>query len=211
MSGPDEPSSTSRDPDDWFAEGGSRPSAPPPRRQADERTQETLDEPDWIEGEGETRESAGPPSTPAGLPRGRFALLGAAAFAVIVVIAFAAAGVFSSDKKNPSSAPPTTTEQTTTTQPTTPTTTPATPTTTPSTTVPPLPTGLLKQGTSGADVKAVQQALQAVGQAPGKIDGVFGGQTEQALMSFQQSVGLPADGVYGPQTKAELEKKLKSG
>ena len=210
MSGPDEPSSTSRDPDDWFAEAGSRAPAPPPRRQADERTQETLDEPDWIE--GETRESAGPPTGPAaGLPRGRFALLGAAAFAVIVVIAFAAAGVFSSDKKNPSSAPPTTTEQTTTTQPTTPTTTPATPTTTPSTTVPPLPTGLLKQGTSGADVKALQQALQAVGQAPGKIDGVFGGQTEQALMSFQQSVGLPADGVYGPQTKAELEKKLKSG
>jgi len=205
MSGPDEPSSKSRDPDDWFAEGGSRAPAPPPRRKADERTQETLDDQDWIE--GESRES----TAPAGLPRGRFALLGAAAFAVIVVIAFAAAGVFSSDKKNPSSAPPTTTGQTTTTQPTTPTTTPATPTTTPSTSVPPLPTGLLKQGTSGADVKAVQQALQAVGQAPGKIDGVFGGQTEQALMSFQQSVGLPADGVYGPQTKAELEKKLKSG
>lgn len=209
MSGPDEPSSTSRDPDDWFAEAGSRPPAPPPRRPADERTQETPNEPDWIE--GETQEAAGPPFTPAGLPRGRFALLGAAAFAVIVLIAFAASGVFSSSKKKPTAAPPTTTELTTTTKPTTPTTTPTTPTTTPSTTVPPLPTGLLKQGTSGADVKAVQQALQAVGQAPGKIDGVFGGQTAQALASFQQSVGLPADGVYGPQTKAELEKKLKSG
>ena len=208
MSGPDEPSSTSRDPDDWFAGAGSRPPAPPPRRQTDERTQETNGEPDWVE--GETPESAGPPSTPAGLPRGRFALLGVAAFAVIVLIAFAASGVFSSNKKKPTAAPPTTTELTTT-QRTTPTTTPATPATTPATTVPPLPTGLLKKGTSGADVKAVQQALQAVGQAPGKIDGVFGGQTEQALMSFQQSVGLPADGVYGPSTKAELEKKLKSG
>ena len=133
------------------------------------------------------------------------ALLGLVAFAVIVVIAFFGADVFSSNKG--SKLPPLT--PTATTQPTT--TMPSTITAPPSTTVPTLTSGLLKQGTSGADVKALQHALAAAGHSPDTIDGDFGPKTEQALIAFQQAAGIPADGVYGPQTKAVLEKKLNAG
>jgi hypothetical protein len=210
MAGWDEPSGTSPDPDDWFAAGTSGPLAPPggqadPSREAG-RIQPNAGtaEPDWLK--GETREIGVPPPPPAGLPRGRLALLGVVAFAVIVLIAFAASGLFSSSKKSKS--PPTTTQRQTSTQRTT---TPATTTTPTPAVVPPLPTGLLKQGTTGADVKAVQQTLEATGQSPGTVDGVFGPKTERALIAFQMSAGIPADGVYGPQTKAALEKKLNAG
>jgi hypothetical protein len=202
MSGPDEPRGTSRDPDDWFGDAGLRPPVPPPRQA------EAAAEPDWIE--AETREAAGPPPPPAGLPRWRFALLGAGAFVALVVIAFAASGLFSSSSNDGSA----TTTATTTSQQATTTTPPAT-TTTPTTTqpaaVPTLPAGLLKQGTSGNDVKALQEALKGAGHSPGTIDGVFGPQTEQALIAFQQAAGIPADGVYGPGTKAALEKQLNAG
>lgn len=207
MAGRDEPSGKAADPDDWFAAGGSRPPAPP-GRPAGTRTAGPADDEEWLE--GDTREAAAPSAAPAGLPRGRFALLGVAAFVVIVVIAFAAAGVFSGGKKSSSPPPTTTTNPQTTTQQTP--TTPSTPTTTPTiSTVPTLTSGLLKQGTSGPDVKALQQALASAGHDPGTIDGDFGPKTEQALIAFQQSAGVPADGVYGPQTKAALEKKLRTG
>ena len=204
MSGRDEPSGTSRDPDDWFGDADLRPSAPPPRRAA-----EAAAEPDWIE--GETRETSGPPPPPAGLPRWRFALLGAAAFVALVLIAFAASGLFSSNDGSNSSTTTTTSQQATTTRPTTSPATTTTPTTPKPAAVPTLPTGLLKQGTSGSEVKALQQALAAAGQTPGTIDGVLGPQTAQALIAFQQAAGIPADGVYGPRTKAALEKQLNAG
>ena len=78
----------------------------------------------------------------------------------LVLIAFAASGLFSSDKSSTSSTTTTTLQQSTTTAPVTSpaTTTTATQTTPQSSQVPPLPTGLLKQGTSGNEVKALQQA-----------------------------------------------------
>jgi len=206
MADRDEPSGTSSDPDDWFSDEGPRPPAPPPRRQAGA---EEAAEPAWIE--DETREATGPPPPPAGLPRWRFALLGLAAFVALVLIAFAASGLFSSDKKSTSSTTTTLQQPTTTAPATSPATTTTTPTTPTTPEVPTLPTGLLKQGTSGNEVKALQQALQAAGQSPGTIDGVFGPQTQQALIAFQQSAGIPADGVYGPATKAALEKQLNAG
>ena len=204
MAGRDDPHASAPDPDDWFAPADVHPPAGQRARPADTPSEETIEEPDWLE--GETREAGAPPAPPAGQRRRRWALLGLAALAVSAATAFFGAQVFGGNK-GPKPPPSTTTRPTT--QPTT-TTTPSTITSPPPTTTT-LPSGLLKQGTSGADVKAVQHALAAAGHSPGTIDGDFGPKTELALIAFQQASGIPADGVYGPQTKAALEKKLNAG
>lgn len=62
----------------------------------------------------------------------------------------------------------------------------------------------LKRGSTGPDVKQLQEQLQARGFSPGNIDGTFGGGTEAALIAFQKSEGLLADGVAGPKTLIKL-------
>lgn len=57
---------------------------------------------------------------------------------------------------------------------------------------------LLKFGSRGADVKAVQRALGIT------ADGVFGPQTRAAVRAFQARRGLLVDGVVGPKTRAAL-------
>lgn len=47
----------------------------------------------------------------------------------------------------------------------------------------------------GADVRALQQALNVLGFACGIDDGYFGPHTEAALQQFQENVGLFADGM----------------
>ena len=47
----------------------------------------------------------------------------------------------------------------------------------------------------GADVRALQQALNALGFGCGDVDGYFGPHTEAALQQFQENVGLFADGM----------------
>lgn len=47
----------------------------------------------------------------------------------------------------------------------------------------------------GADVRALQQALNVLGFACGTDDGYFGPHTEAALQQFQENVGLFADGM----------------
>jgi putative chitinase len=63
---------------------------------------------------------------------------------------------------------------------------------------------VLLAGSSGADVTALQQALQAAGFSPGAIDGQFGPGTQAAVIAFQDNHGLAADGVVGPVTAAAL-------
>ena len=53
---------------------------------------------------------------------------------------------------------------------------------------------------SGAAVSGLQQALLDKGFDPGLIDGAFGGGTEAAVIAFQKSEGLLADGIAGPRT-----------
>lgn len=64
---------------------------------------------------------------------------------------------------------------------------------------------MLRQGSSGAEVEALQRALAAKGIDPGPVDGVFGPKTEDAVRRFQQSNALQADGIAGPHTMAVLE------
>lgn len=64
---------------------------------------------------------------------------------------------------------------------------------------------VLKFGSTGSDVVSLQTRLKELGFAPGVIDGNFGAGTRAAVIAFQQSKGLPADGVAGPQTMAALQ------
>ena len=62
---------------------------------------------------------------------------------------------------------------------------------------------LLKNGSSGADVKALQELLNQLG-ATLEVDGQFGGKTEAAVKAFQKKAGIKQDGKYGDQTHAAL-------
>lgn len=63
---------------------------------------------------------------------------------------------------------------------------------------------LVKEGSIGTYVKRIQKALKAKGFDPGVIDGEFGHGTEAAVISFQKSEGLAADGIVGLQTQKAL-------
>ena len=63
----------------------------------------------------------------------------------------------------------------------------------------------LKQGSSGPDVKSLQQKLKDLGFDPKGVDGNFGPGTRDAVIAFQQSKGLQADGIAGPATLAALQ------
>ena len=56
----------------------------------------------------------------------------------------------------------------------------------------------------GDDVLQLQRQLNAVGFDPGRIDGIFGPQTESALQSFQRDAGIPNDAICGPATLQTL-------
>jgi putative chitinase len=63
----------------------------------------------------------------------------------------------------------------------------------------------LSQGSSGPDVQDLQQRLKDLGFDPNGVDGNFGPGTKSALIAFQQSKGLQADGIAGPATMAALQ------
>ena len=55
-----------------------------------------------------------------------------------------------------------------------------------------------------ADTAALQVALRAAGAYLGTIDGLRGPDTDEALVSFQERVGLVPDGIAGPRTRRAL-------
>jgi Transglycosylase-like domain/Putative peptidoglycan binding domain len=57
---------------------------------------------------------------------------------------------------------------------------------------------VVKRGDRGPAVRSIQRALGI------PADGVFGPQTERAVRRFQRRMGLVADGVVGPQTRGAL-------
>ena len=70
---------------------------------------------------------------------------------------------------------------------------------------------VLKEGSKGADVLALQQRLRAMGYYGGSITGNFGSITAQAVMDFQDDNGLSSDGVVGDRTLALLNSTSSSG
>src|SRR5687768_15219828 len=64
---------------------------------------------------------------------------------------------------------------------------------------------VLKPGSAGPDVKALQQKLKALGFDPNGVDGNFGPGTDKAVRAFQQANGLGVDGEVGPGTLAALD------
>jgi peptidoglycan hydrolase-like protein with peptidoglycan-binding domain len=58
---------------------------------------------------------------------------------------------------------------------------------------------LLKQGTKGSTVKALQEKLGVT------ADGQFGAGTAKAVLDYQKKNGLAADGVAGPATLAQMK------
>ncbi|MGJ4851843.1 peptidoglycan-binding protein, partial [Bacillota bacterium Meth-B3] len=68
----------------------------------------------------------------------------------------------------------------------------------------------LSYGDTGADVKALQEALISLGFSCGKwgADGEFGKATKSAVVAFQTASNLDADGIVGPKTVAALNALL---
>ncbi|WP_151775066.1 peptidoglycan-binding domain-containing protein [Streptomyces abyssomicinicus] len=69
---------------------------------------------------------------------------------------------------------------------------------------------VLKSGSQGADVRSAQHLLTAQGYKV-DADGSFGPKTRSAVIAFQKSRSLAADGVIGPNTWGKLIKTVKSG
>ena len=66
------------------------------------------------------------------------------------------------------------------------------------------PTRTLKEGMTGADVKALQQRLAALKYYPGVADGAFGPNTLEAVWAFQEVQGLTVNGIVGSATAHAL-------
>ncbi|HXH64622.1 MAG TPA: peptidoglycan-binding domain-containing protein, partial [Mariprofundaceae bacterium] len=62
----------------------------------------------------------------------------------------------------------------------------------------------LKQGAKGDRVIALQKRLTELGFSPGKLDGVFGKKTSEAVLEFQRQAKLAEDGIIGPAASAAL-------
>jgi N-acetylmuramoyl-L-alanine amidase len=58
----------------------------------------------------------------------------------------------------------------------------------------------------GDDVAELQQRLGALGFDAGRVDGIFGPDTADALQKFQRNAGLPIDGIFGPDSLAALKR-----
>lgn len=65
---------------------------------------------------------------------------------------------------------------------------------------------ILKTGSSGEEVKKLQQALQEKGYDLGSfgVDGIFGAKTDAAVRAYQKDNGLSVDGIAGEKTLGSL-------
>ena len=68
---------------------------------------------------------------------------------------------------------------------------------------------VLRKGSSGPSVKALQQKLNTLGGYGLTVDGSFGAKTDAAVRSYQAGVGVGVDGVVGSKTWSKLESNAK--
>ena len=68
------------------------------------------------------------------------------------------------------------------------------------------PGTVLRRGSSGPEVRALQHRLNEAGEGPAiEPDGIFGPLTEEAVVAIQSAQGLVPDGIVGPVTFAALD------
>lgn len=65
-------------------------------------------------------------------------------------------------------------------------------------------TAVLRQGSTGGEVKEVQRRLKMWGYYSGEVDGIYGSKTVESVKYFQRKNGLTADGIAGKATFAAL-------
>ncbi len=68
---------------------------------------------------------------------------------------------------------------------------------------------LIEPPMRGDDVAHLQSQLSEMGFNCGRVDGIFGGNTETALKEFQKSVGVKVDGQCGPATVMSMMRLMK--
>lgn len=69
-----------------------------------------------------------------------------------------------------------------------------------------LPKGVVKKGSKGSDVKAVQQFLNWCIKYGLSKDGICGPKTVSAIKKYQKQYGLKVDGIFGARSKAKAKK-----
>ena len=71
------------------------------------------------------------------------------------------------------------------------------------------PAPTLRRGSKGDRVRQLQRALNKVNFKVGKVDGIYGAKTEDAVRRFQKVYdAYNVDGIYGKRTQTRLNKKL---
>lgn len=63
---------------------------------------------------------------------------------------------------------------------------------------------LSRRGSRGEEVKQIQTVLKDRELYEGNIDGIYGSQTEKAVIQFQKQIGLTPDGIVGPKTLSAM-------
>lgn len=61
-----------------------------------------------------------------------------------------------------------------------------------------------RKGSSGSEVRNIQEKLKRWGYYNGSVDGIYGSATEEAVKKFQKSNGLTVDGIAGAETLAAM-------
>lgn len=69
-------------------------------------------------------------------------------------------------------------------------------------------TPLLKRGSLGDEVRKLQSNLNSILGENLDVDGIFGGGTQRALITFQNKFGLSPDGIYGKGSEAKMRELL---
>lgn len=72
-----------------------------------------------------------------------------------------------------------------------------------------LPTGTVKKGSKGENVKRVQRFLNWCINAKLKVDGICGAKTVSAIKKFQKKYKLKVDGVFGTKCRRKMQALIK--
>ena len=66
----------------------------------------------------------------------------------------------------------------------------------------------LKQGSVSNNVLIAQDDLNTLGYSTGGLDGIYGTRTRNAVIAYQRSRGLSADGIVGCDTWRSLQENV---